>query len=289
MALANYRNKRYVSRQGANGGEAMSDMHGKVALVTGAASGIGKATAMALAKAGAKLIIADIDQDGGLAAANAVVAQGGTARFESLDVTDEQAWNETVGLVERREGGLQILVNNAAICIATPLADMSFASWKRQMAINLDSVFLGTRAAIPLMARGGGGSIVNISSLAGLKGLANLAGYCATKGGVRLFTKAVALECAQARNGVRVNSIHPGGIETPIWAKLTNDGIMPDLGDNALADRMAAIRATTEAATPIGFTGQPEDIAAGVLYLCSAGARFVTGSELVIDGGALTA
>ncbi len=139
------------------------------------------------------------------------------------------------------------------------------------------------------MARGGGGSIVNISSLAGLKGLANLAGYCATKGGVRLFTKAVALECAQARNGVRVNSIHPGGIETPIWAKLTNDGIMPDIGDNALAERMAAIRATTEAATPIGFTGEPSDIAAGVLYLCSPGARFVTGSELVIDGGALTA
>jgi NAD(P)-dependent dehydrogenase (short-subunit alcohol dehydrogenase family) len=144
---------------------------------------------------------------------------------------------------------------------------------------------LGTKAALPLMVASGGGSIVNISSVAGLKGIPGLSGYCATKGGVRLFTKAVALECAQAGNGVRVNSIHPGGIETPIWIKMANEGELPEAGLNSSAQVMDAAREATARATPMGVAGAPDDIAAGVLYLCSDAARFVTGTELVIDGG----
>jgi NAD(P)-dependent dehydrogenase (short-subunit alcohol dehydrogenase family) len=267
----------------------VSGFHDKVALVTGAASGIGRACALALAGEGARVVVADIDEAGGAGVCAEIAAAGGRARFQRLDVAEPDGWAGAIAAIGRAESALHILVNNAAICIATPLLQMSHASWRRQMAINLDGVFLGTREAIPLMARSGGGSVVNISSVAGLKGVAGLAGYCASKGGVRLFTKAVALECAQARNNIRVNSIHPGGVETPIWVKMANDGVMPADGDNAIAVRMEGTRALAARATPLGFAGAPSDIAAGVIYLCSEGARFVTGSELVIDGGALTA
>jgi NAD(P)-dependent dehydrogenase (short-subunit alcohol dehydrogenase family) len=178
-----------------------------------------------------------------------------------------------------------VLVNNAGICIAAPLLELSYASWRRQLAVNLDGVFLGTKAALPLMTASGGGSIVNVSSVAGLQGVPGLSGYCATKGGVRLFTKAVALECAQARNGVRVNSVHPGGIETPLWAKMASGGVAPPLGDPSIPARVEGARAASIAATPLGVVGTPADIAAGVVYLASDDARFVTGTELVIDGG----
>jgi NAD(P)-dependent dehydrogenase (short-subunit alcohol dehydrogenase family) len=262
---------------------------GKVALVTGAASGIGRACALALAGEGVGLIVADIDEAGGDEVCRQIAARGGRARFQCLDVASEDGWREAVAQAERHEGALHILVNNAAVCIATPILEMSYASWRRQVEINLDSVFLGTRAVTPLMAKSGGGSVVNISSVAGLKGIAGLAGYCATKGGVRLFTKAAALECARAGNNIRINSIHPGGVETSIWLKMANDGVMPDAGAEAIAARMEETRVQAARATPLGFAGQPPDIAAGVIYLCSDGARFVTGSELVIDGGALTA
>ena len=137
------------------------------------------------------------------------------------------------------------------------------------------------------MAKSGGGSVINISSVAGLKGIAGMTGYCAAKGGVRLFTKAAALECARAKNGVRVNSIHPGAIETPIWLKLGNDGEMPAGAAGRNEDAMAGIRAAGERATPLGHAGLPEDIAAGVVFLASEESRFVTGSELVIDGGVM--
>lgn len=262
---------------------------GKVALVTGAASGIGRECAFALADEGVALIVADIDHAGGGEVCREIAARGRRARFQPLDVASEDGWREAMVVAERHEGALHILVNNAAVCIATPILKMSYASWRRQIEVNLDSVFLGTRAAMPLMAASGGGSVVNISSVAGLKGIAGLAGYSATKGGVRLFTKAAALECAHEKNNVRINSIHPGGVETPIWLKMANDGVMPDAGANVLAAQMEETRVQAARATPLGFAGQPSDIAAGVVYLCSDGARFVTGSELVIDGGALTA
>ncbi len=262
-------------------------LQGKVALITGAASGIGRACALALAAEGASVIVADIDAPAGEAVCREIA--GSAARFQPLDVASPEAWREAMAAIEAREGALHVLVNNAGVCIAGPLLEMSYASWRRQIEINLDSVFLGTQAAMPLMTRSGGGSIVNISSVAGLKGLAGLAGYCASKGGVRLFSKAAALECARAGTNIRVNSIHPGAIETPIWVKMANDGVMPDAGANVIAAQMEEARAQSVRATPVGFAGQPADIAAGVVYLCSDAARFVTGTELVIDGGAFTA
>jgi NAD(P)-dependent dehydrogenase (short-subunit alcohol dehydrogenase family) len=265
----------------------MARLAGKVALVTGAASGIGRACAIALAREGARVVVADVDERGGREVCRAIEAGKGQAGFIALDVTDESAWSRAIEEVRSRLGALHVLVNNAGICISAPLAELSYASWRRQLAVNLDGVFLGTKAALPLMTASGGGSIINISSVAGLRGVPGLSGYCATKGGVRLFTKAVALECAQAKNHVRVNSIHPGGIETPLWAKMANDGQAPAAGDPAIQDRMRAARAASEQATPLAFPGAPEDIAAGVVYLASDEARFVTGAELVIDGGVM--
>jgi NAD(P)-dependent dehydrogenase (short-subunit alcohol dehydrogenase family) len=258
---------------------------GKTALVTGAASGIGRGCAIALAREGARVIVADIDFRGARETCDLVKGQGGDARTQALDVADETAWAEAVDSLRRAGAGLHILVNNAALCIRASVLEMSLEAWRRQASVNLDGVFLGVRAALPLMAESGGGSIVNISSVAGLKGIPGLSGYCATKGGVRLFTKAVALECAQARNGVRVNSVHPGSIETPIWVKMGNDGEMPKIGVNSIEHVMDEIRTVAAEATPLGFSGEPEDIAEAVLYLCSPAARFVTGAELVVDGG----
>jgi NAD(P)-dependent dehydrogenase (short-subunit alcohol dehydrogenase family) len=265
--------------------QAMKRVDGKVALVTGAASGIGRGCAIALAREGASVVVADIDTDGAAETCRIIEADGGTASTRGLDVTDEAAWTSAIDGLRARGLGLHILVNNAALCIRAPLLEMSLETWKRQTAVNLDGVFLGVRAALPLMTQSGGGSIVNLSSVAGLKGVAGLSGYCATKGGVRLFTKAVALECAQARNGVRVNSVHPGSIETPIWVKMGNDGRMPAIGANAVEQTMEEIRAVSGQVTPLGFSGEPRDVAEAILYLCSDAARFVTGTELVVDGG----
>ena len=267
----------------------MTGLNGKIALVTGAASGIGLACAQALAAEGARVFVADVDERGARDACSAIAAAGGAASALALDVTDEAAWAAAIARVRAEAAALHVLVNNAGICIAAPLLELSYASWRRQLAVNLDGVFLGTKAALPLMVSSGGGSITNISSVAGLQGVPGLTGYCATKCGVRLFTKAVALECAQARNGVRVNSVHPGGIETPLWAKMASDGLAPPAGDPSIPARMEGARAASLATTPLGVVGTPSDIAAGVVYLASDAARFVTGTELVIDGGVFAA
>jgi NAD(P)-dependent dehydrogenase (short-subunit alcohol dehydrogenase family) len=247
----------------------MTQLDGKVALITGAASGIGAACARSLGRAGAKLLLTDLDEVGGQRVAGET---GGV--FVSQDVTDEKSWLEVVAIVERRFGALHVLVANAGIGIMGPAIEMSFADWRRQMAVNVDGVFLSVKYCIPLMRRSGGGSIIMMSSVAGLRGSAGLAGYSATKGAVRLFAKSIALECAQAGDKIRVNSVHPGVIDTPIWTK------MPP-GANAPLDP----HAIAAAIVPIGEAGQPEDIADGILYLASDASRHVTGSELVIDGG----
>jgi NAD(P)-dependent dehydrogenase (short-subunit alcohol dehydrogenase family) len=254
-------------------------VQGKVALITGGASGIGRGCAETLAAEGAAVVITDVQDDKGAEVAAAIAKAGGKCEYLRHDVTDEAAWAGVVGQVKARHGRLDILVNNAGIAIGGSILEMTLADWRKQTAVNLDGVFLGVKHAIPLMrVSGDGGSIINMSSVAGLKGAATLGGYCATKGGVRLFTKAVAMECANAKDGIRVNSVHPGIIETPIWLSILNPA---NPGANAPPD----LDAMSTMAVPLGVKGYPEDIANGVLWLASDESRYVTGAELVIDGG----
>ncbi len=256
----------------------MGRVDDKVAIVTGGASGIGRGCALRLAEEGAKVLVTDIDEHGGRETVAQIEAGGGTADFLPHDVTDEAAWAGVIAYALNKYQGLNILVNNAGIGIGGSILEMSLADWQRQQAINLDGVFLGVKHAIPAMRESGTGSIINMSSVAGLKGAANLAAYNATKGGVRLFTKGVALECAQSRWPIRVNSVHPGVIDTPIWTKVNPEFF--EEGENAVdLDGMA------ETGVPTGELGYPLDIANGVLFLASDESRYITGTELVIDGG----
>jgi len=195
-------------------------LEGKTALVTGGASGIGAAIAELLAQEGATVVATDIDELMGPDVVARINKAGRRAIFLPQDVTSEARWAEVVGDIERRLGRLDILVSNAGIGIGTPsIVDMTLEDWRRQTAINLDGVFLSVKYGLPLMRKTGGGSVIMMSSLARLRGAAGLAGYSATKGGVRLFAKAVAMECASFDDGIRVNSVHPGIIDTPIWGK----------------------------------------------------------------------
>jgi NAD(P)-dependent dehydrogenase (short-subunit alcohol dehydrogenase family) len=251
-------------------------VQGKVALVTGGASGIGRGCAERLAAEGASVVVTDLQDLKGAEVVEAIAKAGGKASYLHHDVTDEDAWTQVIAKVKADHGRLDILVNNAGIGLGGSVLDMPLADFRRQTAVNVDGVFLGCKHAIPLMREGGGGSIINMSSVAGLKGAPMLSGYCATKGAVRLFTKSVAMECAGAKDGIRVNSVHPGIIETPIW--LT---VIPQGGVNAPPD----LDAMSQMAVPLGVKGFPEDIANGVLWLASDESRYVTGAELVIDGG----
>lgn len=256
---------------------------GKVALVTGGASGIGRACAERLAEEGAVVVVTDLQDAKGAEVVAGIKAAGGKAEYHHHDVTSEDAWIKVAAAIKAAHGRLDILVNNAGIGISASVLDMSLADFQRQVAINVDGVFLGTKHSIPVMRLSGdGGSIINMSSVAGLKGSAILAGYCATKGAVRLFTKSVALECAQAKDGIRVNSVHPGIIETPIWDDIVGTG---EPGDNARPPRPQTLDAMTAEAVPLGKKGWPLDIANGVLWLASNESAYVTGAELVIDGG----
>ena len=255
----------------------MGRVEGKVAIITGGASGIGRGCAERLAEEGATVVITDIDETLGDATAAELNQRGAVAHFLRHDVTVEADWQAVIARVLDLCGALHVLVNNAGIGIGGSIVDMSLADWQRQQAINLDGVFLGVKHAIPALRASGGGSIINMSSVAGLKGAANLAAYNATKGGVRLFTKGVALECAQSRWPIRVNSVHPGIIDTPIWTKVN-----PEMLDGGNAIDVEAMAAT---GVPSGVLGVPRDIANGVLFLASDDSAYITGTELVIDGG----
>lgn len=253
----------------------MGRMEGKVGLVTGGATGIGRACALRLAAEGARIAVADIDRAGGEAVAGEIQDKRGEAIFVALDVTREDDWRGAIDQVMAAFGRLDTLVNNAGVAEIVPVEDMTLDSWRRTMAVNLDGVFLGTKHAIGAMARSGGGSIVNISSILGITGIAGAASYCASKGGVRLFTKAAALDCAKAKNGIRVNSVHPGYIHTAMM----EDTCRRDYGDIPTGlKELGKLH-------PIGRVGEPEEIADGVLFLASDESKFVTGTELVIDGG----
>ena len=229
---------------------------------------MGAAEARLFAKEGARVVIGDIREAEGSQVAAEIVESGGTALFVLLDVSREEDWRHAIETTLAAFGKLDVLVNNAGIGQVVSIEDISEELWDRVMAVNARGVFLGTKHAIPAMRKAGGGSIVNISSIAGLVGGGTSAAYVASKGAVRLFTKAAAIQ--HAGDGIRVNSVHPGPIETPM-----NQEFFANPANRA--DRIAK--------TPLGRIGQPEDVAYGVLYLASDESSFVTGSELVIDGG----
>ena len=247
---------------------------GKIAIVSGAAAGIGRATALRLAEEGAKICLGDIDRTGAESCAADIRARGGEAFPLALDVAEEADWRRIINATVERFGGLDILVNNAGIAFAAGLEETTTEQWRRIMAVNVDSVFFGCKFALPAMRESGGGAIVNISSILGLVGSPVQAAYGATKGAVRLFTKGVALECAEAGWNIRVNSVHPAYIRTPMVERYAETWGSLKKGLEALGDLH-----------PIGRVGEAEEVANAVLYLASDEAKFVTGAELLIDGG----
>lgn len=255
----------------------MDRVAGKIAIVTGAASGIGEACARLLAREGAAIVIADRLGDQGQAVADDIAAAGGRALFVYLDVASETSWQQAMARTRNAFGGLHILVNNAAIAApAGSVEELGLDDWRAIMSVNLEGVFLGTKYAIAAMREtGGGGSIVNFSSTLGVVGSPTTAAYVASKGGVRLFSKSAALHCARQRYGIRVNTVIPSWIRTPMSV--------------TALDRLAAAGRPNPAIeqTPMGRLGEPEEVAWGVLFLASDESSFVTGTDLVIDGGYL--
>jgi NAD(P)-dependent dehydrogenase (short-subunit alcohol dehydrogenase family) len=255
----------------------MAQVSGKVAIVTGGASGIGEACAVTLAREGASVLITDIDDMLGKGVVDRITKAGGKAHYLRHDVRDEAAWPGIVADAEKQYGRLDIMVANAGIGIMSPIATMTLADWQRQQAINLDGVFLSIKHSIPAMKRVGGGSIVLMSSVAGLRGAPGLAAYSATKGGVRLLAKSVALE--HAADNIRCNSVHPGIIATPIWEKI------PTGAEGNRRNAPIDPRERAAATVPLPRVGEAQDIANGVLFLCTDAGNYITGQELVIDGG----
>ena len=255
----------------------MDRVAGKIALITGAASGLGAASARLLAREGASVVLTDLNEVAGNAVVRDIEAEGGSAIYVDLDVTSEDQWTRAMALVKQRFGGLNIAMNSAGTNIARSFpTDTLLADWRQLMAVNLDGVFLGTKHCLAAMRDSNpvNGSIINISSIMGLIGMPDIAAYSASKGGVRLYSKSVALSCAEKRLNVRVNTIHPGFIDTPLLRKA-----MARFEDDAQAQKVY------DALQPVGHLGSPEDVAYGVLYLASDESKFVTGAELVIDGG----
>ncbi len=247
----------------------MGRLDGKVALISGGAKGQGACHARMMAQEGAKVVLGDIADDDGQQVAEAINGAGGSATYVHLNVTSEADWAAAVAAAEQTYGKLNVLVNNAGILIRSSIEATTEDDFDRIMAINVKGVFMGTKHALPAMRKAGGGSIINISSTAGLVGSpGETAAYTATKGSVRLFTKATAVQ--HAKEQIRCNSIHPGPIETDMIKDMMESPAL-------LEKRMQRL--------PLKRIGKPEDISYGVIYLASDESSFVTGSELVIDGG----
>ncbi|MCH7997334.1 MAG: glucose 1-dehydrogenase [Chloroflexi bacterium] len=243
-------------------------LEGKVALISGGARGIGAAEARLLAREGAVVVIGDVLEKEGRQLEEEINESGGRALFTRLDVTSEEDWQRAVQLTVDTFGKLDILVNNAGIIIRAPIEQTSVETWDTTMAVNAKGVFLGTKAVLPGMRQAGGGSIVNLSSSAGIVGSVAAAAYSASKGAVRLFTKSTAIQ--HARDGIRVNSVHPGPINAPMMDEIKVDSTKFQESVNIV---------------PLGRFGEPEEVAYAVLFLASDESSYVTGSELVVDGG----
>ena len=245
----------------------MGRVDGKVALITGAASGLGCADAEILAREGATVVLTDVNVDAGEAAAESIRGTGGNATFIALDVADEKQWQQVIAHIRSEHGRLDVLVNNAGLVIMGNPEECSLEAFRKQNAVMSEGVFLGCKHALPLMNESGGGSIINMSSIASHLGYPIYFAYSAAKGAVRAMSKAIAIHCQMNGYKIRVNSLHPGAIDTPMIDQTTSE-----LGlDNK------------EDLSPVVGLGQPEDVANVVLFLASDESRFVNGTEIVID------
>lgn len=253
----------------------MGRLDGKVALVTGAASnpGLGRATALRLAEEGARLAVTDVDLVGVQNCADEIKAAGGEAIAFKQDVTNEEEWGVAMAAIHDAYGQLDVCVNNAGIAVLVPIEDMTLEQWNRQIEVNLTSVFLGCRAAIAEMKKGAGGSIINLSSVAGLIGIQSCVAYGAAKGGVRIMSKSISVEAA--KYNIRCNSVHPGVIWTNMQAQATGANDPESLQ-------------VSSSRIPLGRAGEPLDIANCILYLASDESNYVTGAEFVVDAGMTT-
>ncbi|MGO4349700.1 SDR family NAD(P)-dependent oxidoreductase [Paenibacillus sp. MCAF9] len=246
-------------------------LQGKIAVITGAGTGIGKTTALRFAKEGAKVVVTDINLENVKKTADEIQQSGGEALALHHDVSHEDSWTQVVDASLSAYGQIDILFNNAGIYFIKPLAEMTLDEFNRMMSINVTSVFLGMKHVMPLMAKKGGGSVINASSVAGLKGAAGHIAYGASKGAVRIMTKDAAVEYAPAN--VRVNSIHPAYINTAMGAYAVSTAKIPE---SELAEIVA----------PLGRFGTVEEVANLVVFLASDESSFSTGAEFILDGGA---
>lgn len=256
----------------------MKKLDNKIALITGAGRGIGAETALSMAAEGAVVILADLNEDNGLKTVDLIKSKGGNASFLKIDVTQEQDWIDGIAKIKSEFGALHILVNNAGIGRSAPLTEMSLQTFRLIFSINVDGMFLGMKHTIPLMEQSGGGSIINLSSTVSRKPYANMAAYCASKAGLAHLTKVAALECANNKAGIRVNSVHPGIIETPAW---------DDLGgvNGGSASAKINLDEMSEATVALGYKGVPSDVSNVVIFLASDSSSYITGSEITVDGG----
>ncbi len=260
-------------------------LKGKVALITGGARGLGAEIAKTFARAGATIVITDLLDELANATAAEIQQAGGQATFLPHNVTIEADWERVIAKTVDQFGQLDILVNNAGIEVCALLENTSLDDFQRVMDVNATGTFLGLKHACKAMKPGGiagnGGSIVNISSVAGLRGYSGLSTYCGSKGAVKLLTKAAAVEFGSLKYGIRVNSIHPGLIPTTMGESVINGFVEAGLGNSP-----ERVQAAFERSTPLGMIGQPQDIANAALYLASDQSPWVTGAEIVVDGGA---
>lgn len=250
-------------------------MNNKVALITGGGSGIGRATCMRFAEEGATVYVSDINLESAETVAGEISAAGGNAIALHQDVTDEAQWHSVIDTITDQQAGLDALVNNAGVVSSLSVEDESLEGWRHVQAVNMEAVYLGTKAAIKVM-KNRGGAIVNISSIEGIVGEPLAAAYNASKGGVRIFTKSAALHCAKENYNIRINSVHPGFVGTP----MVENGVAA-LGADQAEEFMNGVLA----AVPMQRLGEPLEIANVVLFAASDEASFMTGSELVVDGG----
>ena len=251
----------------------MGRLEGKTALVTGAASGIGLQTSIRLAEEGARVMMTDINIEEGLQQAEKL---GANAAFLKLDITEEVEWISVLDETVKRFGRLDILVNSAGMVLIADVEQITLEDWRKVHAVNLDGTFLGCKHGVRVMKEFGAGSIINLSSVSGMIGGFNLAAYNSSKGAVRMLTKSVALHCARAGYGIRCNSIHPTFIETPMLESMVRDSPDPE-----------KVRQTLVRQVPLRRIGKPDDVANMIVYLASDESTFVTGTEMVIDGGVI--